>query len=186
MNKRLLSILLVLAAMSAHAQDKIDLAGEWNFVQGDTPDYNDRVTLPGSMLTNGKGNEVTVETKWVSSLYDSSFFFNPYMAKYRQPGKMKFPFFLTPDKHYVGNAWYSRRVSVPKAWGKKRLLLYLERPHIETTVFINGRQVGRDSSLSVPHVFDVTDYVARGATTTLPSRCTTASRMCAWGKTRTV
>lgn len=92
MNKRLLSILLVLAAMSAHAQDKIDLAGEWNFVQGDTPDYNDRVTLPGSMLTNGKGNEVTVETKWVSSLYDSSFFFNPYMAKYRQPGKMKFPF----------------------------------------------------------------------------------------------
>ena len=40
------------------------------------PDYNDRVTLPGSMLTNGKGNEVTVETKWVSSLYDSSFFFN--------------------------------------------------------------------------------------------------------------
>lgn len=162
MNKRLLSILLVLAAMSAHAQDKIDLAGEWNFVQGDTPDYNDRVTLPGSMLTNGKGNEVTVETKWVSSLYDSSFFFNPYMAKYRQPGKMKFPFFLTPDKHYVGNAWYSRKVSVPKAWGKKRLLLYLERPHIETTVFINGRQVGRDSSLSVPHVFDVTDYVALG------------------------
>ena len=104
MNKRLLSILLVLAAMSAHAQDKIDLAGEWNFVQGDTPDYNDRVTLPGSMLTNGKGNEVTVETKWVSSLYDSSFFFNPYMAKYRQPGKMKFPFLLTPEKQYVGHA----------------------------------------------------------------------------------
>lgn len=162
MTKRLLSYFLAFAALSASAQDRIDLSGEWKFAQGDRPEYNDKVKLPGSMLTNGKGDEVTVNTKWVSSLYDSSFFYNPYMAKYRVAGKMKFPFFLTPDKHYVGNAWYSRTVSVPKEWKKKRVMLYLERPHIETTVFINGKQVGRDSSLSVPHVFDVTDFVQFG------------------------
>lgn len=160
--KRYLLSLAAMACLAVGAQNRIDLQGEWNFAQGDRPEYNDRVILPGSMLTNGKGNEVTVETKWVGSLYDSSFFFNPYMEKYRQPGRMKFPFFLTPEKHYVGNAWYSRTVSVPKSWRKRRVLLYLERPHIETTVFINGRQVGRDSSLSVPHVFDVTGYVAPG------------------------
>ena len=162
MKKLLVLFSTALACLAANAQDRIDLSGEWKFAQGDSPEYNDKVTLPGSMLTNGKGNEVTVETKWVSSLYDSSFFFNPYMEKYRQPGKMKFPFFLTPDKHYIGNAWYSRTVSVPEAWKKRRVLLYLERPHIETTVFINGRQVGRDSSLSVPHVFDVTEYLVPG------------------------
>lgn len=150
------------ACLAASGQNRIDLSGEWKFAQGDRPEYNDKVTLPGSMLTNGKGNEVTVETKWVSSLYDSSFFFNPYMAKYRQPGKMKFPFFLTPDKHYVGNAWYSRKVSVPAEWKKRRVLLHLERPHIETTVFINGKLAGRDSSLSVPHVFDVTELLLPG------------------------
>ena len=160
--KKYLLTLAAMACMAATAQDRIDLSGEWKFAQGDKPEYNDKVTLPGSMLTNGKGDEVTVETKWVSSLYDSSFFFNPYMEKYRQPGKMKFPFFLTPEKHYVGNAWYSRTVSVPKEWKKRRVLLHLERPHIETTVFINGRQVGRDSSLSVPHVFDVTEYLVPG------------------------
>ena len=162
MKKLLVLFSTALACLAANAQDRIDLSGEWKFAQGDSPEYNDKVTLPGSMLTNGKGNEVTVETKWVSSLYDSSFFFNPYMEKYRQPGKMKFPFFLTPDKHYIGNAWYSRTVSVPEAWKKRRVLLYLERPHIETTVYVNGKQAGRDSSLSVPHVFDVTDLLVPG------------------------
>ena len=162
MIKRNLLLWLAFVCMTVGAQNRVDLSGEWKFAQGDSPEYNDKVMLPGSMLTNGKGDEVTVNTKWVSSLYDSSFFFNPYMAKYRQPGKMKFPFFLTPEKHYVGNAWYSRTVSVPGQWKKRRVLLYLERPHIETTVFINGKQVGRDSSLCVPHVFDVTDFVVPG------------------------
>ena len=153
---------LLAAFCSAAVAQTIDLSGEWNFAMGDKPEYNDKITLPGSMLTNGKGDEVTVDTRWVSSLYDSSFFFNPYMEKYRVAGKMKFPFFLTPGKHYVGPAWYMTRVDVPKAWRKGRVLLYLERPHIETTVYVNGRIAGRDSSLSVPHEFDITPYVKAG------------------------
>lgn len=140
----------------------INLAGKWHFAQGDVPSYEDQVDLPGSMLTNGKGDAVTVNTRWVSSLYDSSYYFNPYMEKYRVPGKMKFPFFLTPSKHYVGNAWYKRSVFVPKDWKHRRVVLFLERPHIETTVFVNGKEAGRDSSLSVPHEFDITPYVLWG------------------------
>lgn len=162
MTKRILSLITLFAAVFAVAQDRIDLAGEWRFAQGDSPDYTDSVALPGSMLTNGKGDVVTVDTKWVGSLYDSSFFFNPYMEKYRVAGQMKFPFFLTPAKHYVGNAWYSRTVSVPKTWKKRCVVLHLERPHIETTVYVNGCEVGRDSSLSVPHEFDVTEFIRPG------------------------
>ena len=140
----------------------IDLSGTWKFATGDTPAYYDEVTLPGSMLTNGKGDEVSVNTQWVGSLYDSSFFFNPYMEKYRVEGNMKFPFFLTPDNHYVGKAWYGRTVTIPKSWRGKRIFLYLERPHIESNVYINGRLAGRDSSLSVPHEYEITDYVKVG------------------------
>ncbi len=165
--------MLFCASLSAQTTSKgqiIDLQGQWLFAQGDKPEYNDRVALPGSMLTNGKGNDVCTHTQWTGSLYDSSFYFNPYMEKYRMErvlpdgkhqvgGMMKFPFFLTPEKHYVGNAWYRKTVFVPKEWKRQRVVLYLERPHIETSVFVNGKLAGRDSSLSVPHEFDVTPYI---------------------------
>lgn len=159
--RKLFLLALALLAMAAQAQT-IDLAGEWLFATGDTPEYTDRVTLPGSMLTNGKGDDVTVNTRWVGSLYDSSFYFNPYMEKYRVAGRMKFPFFLTPKKHYVGTAWYKRSVDIPREWRKQSVILHLERPHIETTVFVNGQEAGRDSSLSVPHEFDITPYIIYG------------------------
>ena len=158
-------LLIALSFLSfefCHAQQTIDLAGEWRFVMGDKPEYNDKIQLPGSMITNNKGDIITVDTKWTGSLYDYSFYFNPYMEKYRKAGEMKFPFFLTPSKHYVGNAWYQKTVFVPKSWKKQRIYLYLERPHIETTVFVNGKVAGRDSSLSVPHEFDVTPYIIYG------------------------
>ncbi len=150
---------LLMLALPALAQQHIDLSGEWKFRSERETGV---VRLPGSMLTNGKGDEVTVNTKWTSSLYDSSYYFNPYMARYRQAGQMKFPFFLTPDKHYVGNAWYERTVMVPKRWKGKPVMLYLERPHIETTVLINGQRVGHQQSLSAPHVYNITPYIIYG------------------------
>ena len=157
--KRLFVSGLLLSALSVLAQQRIDLSGEWQFR---SERESGVVTLPGSMLTNGKGDQVTVNTKWTGSLYDSSFYFNPYMAKYREAGKMKFPFFLTPERHYVGHAWYERTVLVPKAWKKKQVTLYLERPHIETTVFVNNHEVGHQMSLSAPHVYDITSYIHYG------------------------
>ena len=159
-----LSVLLciVMLGMASFAQQSIDLAGTWKFSVGGTADYDDTVTLPGSMLTNGKGNDVSVSTRWTGSLYDSSYYFNPYMAKYRVEGSMKFPFFLTPDKHYVGKAWYMRTVNVPKSWKKQRVILYLERPHIETTVYVNDQEAGHQMSLSAPHQYDVTRFIKPG------------------------
>ena len=153
---------IVMLGMSSFAQQSIDLAGTWKFSVGETANYDDTVTLPGSMLTNGKGNDVSVSTRWTGSLYDSSYYFNPYMAKYRVEGRMKFPFFLTPDKHYVGKAWYMRTVDVPKSWKKQRVILYLERPHIETTVYVNDQEAGHQMSLSAPHQYDVTRFIKPG------------------------
>ncbi len=151
----------------------INLSGTWQFsidrsAEGVRPlHYDQTIELPGSMLTNGLGDDVTVDTRWVGSLYDSSYFFNPKMKPYREPGRMKFPFFLTPEKHYVGNAWYSRTVRVPKNWKGQRVTLYLERPHIETTLYVNGDSIGHQMSLSVPHQYDITDHVKFGKENTI-------------------
>ena len=155
----------VTCGLMADAQRTISLWGDWQFCEGgaNLPTvFDDHVTLPGSMLTNGKGDDVSVKTQWTGSLYDSSFYFNPYMEKYRVEGQMKFPFFLTPQKHYVGVAWYQKTVTIPKSWKRQRVVLFLERPHIETTLYVNGVEVGRRMSLSVPHEYDVTSYVECG------------------------
>lgn len=145
----------------------IDMSGTWEFQMDREgkgvaekwyqPDYklNDVITLPASMPQQLKGDDISVDTKWVGSLYDSSYFYNPYMAKYRQPGKdMKLQFFLTPDKHYVGKAWYKKTVTLPENEAVPMYTLYLERPHITTEVWVNGEKVETtQKSLSVPHVF---------------------------------
>ena len=125
---------------------------------------DDSINLPGSMPEKLKGDEVTARTQWTGSLYDSSYYFNPYMEKYRIEGQVKLPFFLTPDKHYVGVAWYQKKVTIPSNWKGERISLFLERPHIETTVWVKPKELGMQNSLCVPHVYDLTSAVAPGKT----------------------
>ena len=165
--RRIITAVCLACGLMAHGQNEISLAGVWDLSLGDSTSYNDHVVLPGSMLTNGKGDIVSTKTLWTGSLYDSSFYFNPYMAKYRVEGQMKFPFFLTPDRHYTGRAWYRRTVYVPADNQHQQVTLYLERPHIETTVYINGQKVGHQMSLSVPHCYDVTRFLRFGASNTI-------------------
>ncbi len=160
---------------SLWAQNVLDITGKWKF-QIDRNDLgvkeqwykktlSDEINLPGSMPEKLKGDEVSIHTKWTGSLYDSSYYFNPYMEKYRIEGDIKLPFFLTPDKHYVGVAWYQKEAMIPSNWKGERILLYLERPHIETTVWINGQKAGMQNSLCVPHIYDVTNLIKRGKCT---------------------
>lgn len=107
---------------SSHAPSVIDLSGTWQFAMG-TKHYQDRVTLPGSMLTNDKGEKPSLTTPWIGSIYDSSYYHNPVMAPYRRKNNIKFPFFLTPNRHYVGTAWYARKVTVPRDWKGQRVVL---------------------------------------------------------------
>ena len=160
--RKILVLCCLINGFFVAAQNVINLSGRWDFKTEENSEYNETVVLPGSMLTNNKGNDVSINTRWTGSLYDSSFYFNPYMEKYRIAGQMKFPFFLTPSKHYVGLASYQKTIDIPKSWKKKRIFLYLERPHIETTVYINNQEVGHQKSLSVPHEYEITPYIISG------------------------
>ena len=170
MPKYLFTLILILCCNIVAAQRTIDLSGQWSFGTGEQPVLNDCISLPNSMITAGKGDDVTAQTQWTGSTYDSSYYFNPAMERYRVEGNVKFPFFLTPKKHYVGTAWYERSVTIPRSWKKRPVLLYLERPHIETTVFVNGREVGHQLSLSTPHEYDITSFVRFGRENTIRIR----------------
>lgn len=163
----LLIPLLLFAYILPSAAQTIDLSGQWQFrIDRDgkgeseawyaaTTPFDDTILLPASMPQRLKGDDISVNTRWVGSLYDSSYFFNPYMKRYRNPGKdMKLQFFLTPDKHYVGKAWYKKTITLPDSADLPMYALHLERPHITTQVWVNGEKVDRvQKSLSVPHVF---------------------------------
>ncbi len=158
---RLSFVMLMLSACLGSWGQTISLQGEWDFGYQDNK-LNEKILMPGSMTERMKGNDISIHTKWVGSIYDSSYYFNPYMAKYRVKENMKIPFFLTPAKHYVGKAYYRKLVDIPSAWKNKHIVLFLERPHIVTTLRVNGQEVGSQNSLSTPHQYDITDFAHVG------------------------
>lgn len=153
--------LLVGLVSCRQAEMELSLAGEWKFVLdpqdvGLKENWQDKmleetVQLPGSLQEQGKGDDISINTKWVGQIVDSAWYHAPEYEPYRREGQIKVPFWLTPDKHYVGVAWYQKKVNVPSGWEGRPMELTLERAHWETMLFVDGRLVGNCMSLAVPH-----------------------------------
>lgn len=174
MNKKNLSfsltIFLLLLGMFSHAQSgsngQISLAGTWAFAidsldKGVTEKWfllnlKQRVRLPGSMTTNGKGDDVSLKTPWTGDTRtDGPWWNDDSYAKYRQPGNIKISFWLQPGKVYVGPAWYQKEIIIPQNWSGKRLEIFFERCHWETILWLDGRRIGLQNALGAPHIFDL-------------------------------
>ncbi|WP_035899290.1 sugar-binding domain-containing protein [Leeuwenhoekiella sp. MAR_2009_132] len=156
---------VALISCKSNQTESLDLSGSWNFKidslnQGEaekwyTAKLEETVELPGSMTTNGKGNKISVETKWTGQIVDSAWYTVDKYAKYRKPGNVKIPFWLQPDRHYVGAAWYQREVTIPEDFKGKNAQLYLERPHWETTLWVDSDRIGMQNSLGTPHTYNL-------------------------------
>ena len=68
---------------------------------------------------------------------------------------------------YVGKAWYKKDVYVPQSWGDRHVSLFLERPHSESTIFVNGVNAGHQTSPSTPHYYNVTPCIKPGRRNTI-------------------
>lgn len=162
---------LFVPAASAQTGPSQSLAGEWRFRRDDQSVGIDRkwyqselpastkgpsvVRLPGSLAAQRVGDDPSVDTKWTGGIVDRSWFTAPGYEDFRQTGNVKIPFWLQPEKCYVGTAWYQRNVEVPKNWRGKQVVLTLERPHWETRVWVDGEAMGANDSLSTPHQYDL-------------------------------
>lgn len=167
----LLPVSLFLSGCSSDPE-MISLEGNWQF-QIDSLDQgigerwydqelDDKIRLPGSMAGNGKGNDIRLDMEWTGSIYDSSWYFSRGTEKYRKPDKLYFPMWLTPVKHYSGPAWYRREINIPESWKGRRLVLFLERVHTESRLWVDGRQAGMRHSLVAPHVYDLSSLLTPG------------------------
>lgn len=164
--------LVLLSSANPVLCQTLSLEGLWKF-KADPQDqggagkwYNlnlpEQVKLPGSMAGNFKGDDISLKTPWTGSIYDSSFYFNPRLEKYRKPGNIHIPFWLTPAKYYVGPAWYQKEVEIPAAWKGKHIVLYLERCHTESRVWVDGEEAGLQNSLVAAHEYDLSKYLSEG------------------------
>ena len=179
-NKLFLVFLLMMVLVgSSTAQERnvINLAGKWRF-QIDSLNVgiaqkwfnqklNADIQLPGSMTTNNIGNNIDLKTPWTGDILDSSYYKKPEYAKYRQPDNIKIPFWLQPVKYYKGVAWYQKTVNIPKSFESKEVTLFLERPHWQTTVWLDDKNAGSENSLGTPHQFTLKNLKAGEHTITV-------------------
>jgi hypothetical protein len=173
--KNIIWLMILFAGCSVKQEklsQKLSLSGEWKFKidsldQGITEKwyaglFDETVKLPGSMAENGKGKEVTLKTRWTGDIIDKSYFTDKKYEKYRQAGNIKIPFWLKPVKYYIGAAWYQKEFELPAELEGKRIVLFLERCHWESTVFVNDKKAGSRNSLATPHEYDITDLLVTG------------------------
>ncbi len=65
-----------------------------------------------------------------------------------------------PDKR--GTGWYFRSFEVPENWSEKHVWIVFGAVDFETTVWVNGHEVGRHIGGYTPFEFDITDLCHRG------------------------
>lgn len=135
-----LTIATCILAMPAFAADRnaISLDGKWRFAldSGNAgisekwfeKTLSDSVKLPGSTDENKKGVPNTRKP-------DLQHLYRPY--------------------EYTGPAWYQRDIVIPREWKGKRVILFLERCHWETRVWLDGKARGMADSLCTPHIHEL-------------------------------
>ncbi|MBC8030890.1 MAG: discoidin domain-containing protein [Pyrinomonadaceae bacterium] len=161
----------LLAPASSWAARPVSLEGYWSFEMdpadaGEHQQWFNRnlrngIRLPGILQQSqfyGGDNittQITTRTPWVLTLYDRFWYLRDDYKAYLEPGKVKVPFLSQPPRHYLGAAWYQRDIHISPQFLGRRILLILERPHWETTVWIDGQKMGSNKSLVAPHVYDI-------------------------------
>ena len=158
---------------SVQAADVLPLEGTWQFAL-DRDDQGiarkwfaaplntaDTLRLPGSIQEQGFGDIPGPSTPWTGHIQQSEWN-KPKYAPYRADNNFKMPFWLQPERYYKGAAWVQRTVQIPNSWQNRRITLVLERPHWETTVWVDAQKIGSANHLSTPHRYDLSEWLPPG------------------------
>jgi hypothetical protein len=144
----------------------VDLSGEWGF-RLDTADqgskeqwwedaFEETIQLPGSLQEQGFGFVLEADLAYTGrSPAIPVWRHSPLFAPYRDSGKVKLSWALTPPRYYVGAAWYKKRVNIPGPLSGRPLRLRLERPHWTSDLWVDGQHIGQQNSLCIPHTYEL-------------------------------
>lgn len=163
MIRKIFIVGLVCQGLALQAQS-LDLSGTWG-VRVDAEDQGvtqawfaqtltDTIHLPGVLTAQGYGDPVSMNTRWIGNiteLWQS----DPYYEQYQDLNDFRMPFWLQPDRHYVGAVWYQRTIELPAAWQGQVVSLTLERAHWETRVWFDETPLGMNRRLGTAHVYEL-------------------------------
>ncbi|MBV5315379.1 MAG: hypothetical protein JZU47_18890 [Prolixibacteraceae bacterium] len=147
--KSLIFILFIAIFSSCQAQKEsaINLSGEWelcldslNSENIDQLKFDLKVNLPGTLdeARIGKANKLVPEMKREVMLH------------------------LQRKHEYIGKAWYRNTIVIPESAKGLQAILKLERVLWKSTVYVDGKLVGSENSLSVPHQYDLAGFISPG------------------------
>ena len=138
---KLILVSFILLPLNSFANETIDLAGGWS-VKLDPEDVGEKenwqhgfpgtaIDLPGICTEAGLGQPLNLELSQ-----------RPQVFRHLQ------------QRHsYIGSAWYQREFDLPEGFVLKNAQLALERVLWKSKVWINGKRLGSESSLSTAHRF---------------------------------
>ena len=66
------------------------------------------------------------------------------------------------DRDFSGDAYYQRRVRIPRGWDGDRITLYVESATHHATVWVDGTEVAQHSGGYLPFEADLTPHVSAG------------------------
>jgi beta-galactosidase len=142
---------LLVAAWSGAAPAKpplrrtIDLDKDWRFLRADAPGAE------APSFDDRAWSRVTVPHTW--------------NAKDGQDGG---------GDYYRGVGWYRRRVAIPKGESGRELYVELDGANLETTLFVNGNEVGHHAGGYARFRFDITSLARPGAVNVLAVKVSNA------------
>jgi len=137
--------------LAGHSQQTISLAGTWkvrldSLKTGEQQQWYKQLSgqsihLPGTLDDAGIGTPDTL----TAARLDKQVLLH-----------------LTRRHSYIGYAWYSREIVIPRSFADKAIELFLERILWTTTVWIDGREAGSRESLTTTHRYDVSTLLTPG------------------------
>jgi beta-galactosidase len=146
------AVVLLLTALAAPAYAKpaprhaIDVDKDWRFQRADAPGAE------AVDFDDRAWSRVTLPHTW--------------NAKDGQDGG---------DDYYRGVGWYRRRVALPKAESGRELYVEFDGANLETTLFVNGHEVGHHAGGYTRFRFDVTSVAKPGAVNVLAVKVSNAA-----------
>jgi len=173
MKKNLLIAIIIAAfpfcfsdALGGTGGDTLDLSGKWSCtLDKDSNGISEEwflkdldgldVNLPGALNENKIGTRAGLDTPNISSGK-----FAP--EELSKDGESKIMAGLKRTYTYIGKAWYQKEIEIGEEWEGKHLTLFLERCGWETSLWIDGKKAGSETSLVTPHIYDISHLLKPG------------------------
>ena len=119
--------------------------------------YSQELSLAGTWMIRMDSANLGLQQRWFDSVLTQPVRLPGSCEQmgYGQPSRLADKDRLTRAIRYEGKIWYQRAIEVPASWKGKRLELFLERCHLESSVWLDGKPLGTQNSLSTPHVYEL-------------------------------